>query len=85
MNHFSTKGETMFQATFHFPGHQAEQRTIDAMPHVGDMIDGPELQGVLWRVSGTFHNAASGQAEVTMEAVAAPQIVGDAQPCPLQS
>ena len=75
----------MIEATFQFPGHQAEERAIDAMPKPGDPIEGPAEAGMVWKVSAVFWNAASGVAEITCKPEAAPAIVGDAPACLLTS
>lgn len=75
----------MIQATIQYPGHAAEQRDIEAIPKIGDTIDGPEDEAILWKVAAVFHNSVTGEAEVTCKAEAAPQIVGDASACSLTS
>ncbi len=75
----------MIHATFNFPGHTSEEHDIEATPNVGDSVDGPELEGVVWKVSAVFRNSTTGVAEITCKAEAAPQIVGDGCPCPLTS
>ena len=76
----------MIRATINFAGHEeSEHREIESAPKIGDSIDGPETQGILWRVSGVFSNSATGETKIACEAVAAPRIVGNAAPCPLTS
>ncbi len=67
----------MIQATFRFAGHPAEERSIGAVPPVGDLIDGPAEDAILWRVSAVSYDAAAGTAFIVCEAVAAPEIRGD--------
>ena len=75
----------MVQASIQFPGHAVEERSIEAVPAPGDAIDGPDEQGVIWKVRAIFSNNITGVAEITCKAEPAPMIVGDAPACPLTS
>jgi hypothetical protein len=72
-------------ATFHFPDRQPEQRTIAAAPHPGDLVEGPEEPGIVWRATAVFVNTVSGEAEVICRPDQVATITGDSPECVLRS